>query len=65
MSSEYRHFEALAFCISVDVVRKAKGKPNPKDLAQGSMERMLAEVDVIHDTLRMLGIEPDLPGGSH
>ncbi|CAN7808002.1 hypothetical protein [Paraburkholderia hospita] len=42
MSSEYRHLEALAFCISVDVIRKAKGKPNPKDLEPGSMERMLA-----------------------
>ncbi len=35
----------------------------PEDLPVGSMERMLAEVDVIQDTLRMLGIVPDAMKG--
>jgi hypothetical protein len=37
----------------------AQGKMMPEDLPVGSMERMLAEVDVIRDTLRMLAIVPD------
>jgi hypothetical protein len=35
----------------------------PEDLPVGSKERMLAEVDVIQDTLRMLGIVPDAMKG--
>jgi len=53
------HLEAFAFCATVDAIRKAQGKSNPEDRPFGSMERMLAEVDVIEDTLRMLGVVPD------
>ncbi|EIM99505.1 hypothetical protein WQE_18674 [Paraburkholderia hospita] len=56
MAAEIQHLEALAFCATVEVIRKAQGKVNPDDLPSGSMERMLAEVDLINDTLRFLGI---------
>jgi len=45
--------------MTVDVVRKAKGKPNPEEFPLGSRERALAEADVVRDTLQMLGIDPD------
>jgi len=45
--------------MTVDVIRKAQGKVMPEDLPAGSMERMLASVEVLEDTLRMLGIVPD------
>ena len=54
---------AFAFCMTVDVIRKAQGKVMPKDLPAGSMERMLASVEVLEDTLRMLGIVPDAVTG--
>lgn len=57
-SFDYQHLEALAFCATVEAVRKAQGKANPCDLAPGSIQRMLAEVDLITDTLKMLGIDP-------
>jgi hypothetical protein len=53
------HLEALAFCMTVDIIRKAKGKKNPGDFPVGSVERTLAEDDLIRDTLLMLGIDPD------
>ena len=56
--SDHRHLEALAFCATVEAVRKAQGKLNPRDLTPGSMQKMLAEVDLIVDTLKMLGIDP-------
>ena len=57
------YLAAFAFCATVDAIRKAQGKKMPEDLPVGSMERMLAEVDVIQDTLRMLGIVPDAVNG--
>ncbi|MEX3969703.1 hypothetical protein [Paraburkholderia caribensis] len=59
MSTEQEHLEALAFCATVDVIRAAQGKPHPRDLPQGSAERMQAEIDVIRDAFRMLGLDPD------
>ncbi len=57
------YLAAFAFCVTVDAIRKAQGKMMPEDLPVGSMERMRAEVDVIQDTLRMLGIVPDATKG--
>ncbi|MFM0522672.1 hypothetical protein PQR08_35165 [Caballeronia jiangsuensis] len=57
------YLAAFAFCVTVDAIRKAQGKNMPEDLPVGSMERMLAEADVIQDTLRMLGIAPDAVNG--
>jgi len=57
------YLAAFAFCVTVDAIRKAQGKMMPEELPVGSMERMLAEVDVIQDTLRMLGIAPDAVNG--
>jgi hypothetical protein len=57
------YLAAFAFCVTVDTIRKAQGKMMPEDLPVGSMERMQAEVDVIEDTLRMLGIAPDAANG--
>ncbi|CAB3691128.1 hypothetical protein [Paraburkholderia rhynchosiae] len=57
------YLAAFALCVTVDAIRKAQGKMMPEDLPIGSMERMLAEVDVIQDTLRMLGIVPDAMKG--
>lgn len=62
MSAEHLHLEAIAFCATVKAIRKAQGKLNPEDLPPGSLERMLAEVDVISETLRMLVLDPDLLG---
>lgn len=62
MSAESQHLEAIAFCAAVNAIRKAKGKVNPEQLPYGSLERMLAEVDVITDTLRMLGLETGIEG---
>ncbi|WP_091790085.1 hypothetical protein [Paraburkholderia steynii] len=63
MTLESQHLEAMAFCATVDVIRKAKGKRCPEDFPMGSIARMLAEVDVISDTLRMLGIETSVTTG--
>jgi hypothetical protein len=41
---------AFAFCVTVDAIREAQGKMMPEELPVGSMERMLAEVDVIQDS---------------
>ncbi|MGY6154285.1 hypothetical protein [Paraburkholderia graminis] len=57
------YLAAFAFCVTVDAIRKAQGKMKPEDLPAGSMERMLAEVELIQDTLRMLGITPDAVNG--
>jgi 8-oxo-dGTP diphosphatase len=57
------YLAAFAFCVTVDAIRKAQGKMMPKELPVGSMERMLAEVDVIQETLRMLGIGRDAVNG--
>lgn len=57
------YLEAFAFCATVDAIRKAQGKTMPEDLPDGSMERILVEIDVIHDTLRMLGIVSDAMRG--
>ncbi|MBT2792997.1 hypothetical protein [Paraburkholderia strydomiana] len=57
------YLAAFAFCVTVDAIRKAQGKMTPEDLPVGSMERMQAEVEVIEDTLRMLGIAPDAANG--
>ncbi|MGN8112433.1 hypothetical protein ACTJLB_31035 [Paraburkholderia sp. 22098] len=57
------YLAAFAFCVTVDAIRKVQGKMMPEDLPVGSMERMLAEVDLIQDTLRMLGIAPDAVNG--
>lgn len=54
---------AFAFCVTVDAIRKAQGKTMPEDLPVGSIERMLAEVELIQNTLRMLGIVPDAVKG--
>lgn len=45
--------------MTVDIIRKAQGKPDPKDFPAGSLKRALAEADVIRDTLRMLGVDPE------
>ncbi|MDR6376362.1 hypothetical protein [Paraburkholderia caledonica] len=57
------YLAAFAFCVTVDAIRKAQGKMMPEDLPVGSMERIQAEVDLIEDTLRMLGIAPDAANG--
>ncbi|OWJ61675.1 hypothetical protein [Paraburkholderia caledonica] len=57
------YLAAFAFCVTVDAIRKAQGKMMPEDLPVGSMERMQAEVDLIEDTLRMLGIAADAANG--
>ncbi|MFM0523797.1 hypothetical protein [Paraburkholderia strydomiana] len=57
------YLAAFAFCVTVDAIRKAQGKMMPEDLPVGSMERMQAEVDLIEDTLRMLGIASDAANG--
>jgi hypothetical protein len=57
------YLAAFAFCVTVDTIRKAQGKMMPEDLPVGSMERMLAEVDVMQDTLRMLAIAPNAVHG--
>lgn len=49
----------MAFCETVDAIRKAQVKPRPEDLPTGSLARMLADVERISDTLRMLGIDMD------
>jgi hypothetical protein len=54
------HLEIIAFCATVDAIRKAQGKSKPEDLPLGSLERMRAEVDSIQDTFRMLGIARQL-----
>ncbi|TXC81037.1 hypothetical protein FRZ40_43355 [Paraburkholderia azotifigens] len=58
MATDLQHLEAIACRATVDAVRKAEGKPRPEDLPRGSIARMLAEIDLISDTLRMLGIDP-------
>ncbi|WCM24150.1 hypothetical protein NDK50_25295 [Paraburkholderia bryophila] len=58
LTTRPRQLEVHAFCQMIDVIRKAQGKPNPEDLPAGSVARAKAEMDVIVDTLRMLGIDP-------
>ncbi|RKT13710.1 hypothetical protein B0G69_6893 [Paraburkholderia sp. RAU2J] len=54
--------EAFAFCAMVDVIRKAQGREDPAAFEAGSLERAWAEIDLIRDTLRMIGIDPDDDG---
>ncbi|MDE1184236.1 hypothetical protein [Paraburkholderia sp.] len=53
-----RYLETLAFCMSVDTIRKAQGKSDPKEFAFGTHEWMSAQQDLMRDTLRMMGIDP-------
>jgi hypothetical protein len=62
VTSERDHLEAIAFCATVNAIRKAKGRLNPEELPLGSLERMLAEVDLISDALRMLGLDVGIEG---
>jgi hypothetical protein len=55
--------EAFAFCGMVDAIRKAQGREDPAAFEAGSLERARAELDLIRDTLRMIGIDPDDNGG--
>lgn len=54
-----RELEAFAFCAMVDVIRKAQGRDDPAAYEAGSPRRAQAEIDLIRDTLRMMGIDPD------
>lgn len=63
VAADLHHLEAIAFCATVDAIRKAKGKPRAEDLPPGTIARMLAEIDIINDTLCMLGIDPGDLGG--
>jgi hypothetical protein len=54
-----RELEAFAFCAMVDAIRKAQGRDDPADFEAGSPRRAQAEIDLIRDTLRMMGIDPD------
>jgi hypothetical protein len=51
--------EAFAFCAMVDAIRKAQGRGHPSEYEAGSIQRAQAELELIRDTLRMIGIEPD------
>ncbi|MFM0055008.1 hypothetical protein [Paraburkholderia phytofirmans] len=51
--------EAFAFCAMVDTIRKAQGRDDPAAFEPGSPQRAQAEIDLIRDTLRMMGIDPD------
>ncbi|MFM0172141.1 hypothetical protein PQR33_22755 [Paraburkholderia sediminicola] len=51
--------EAFAFCAMVDAVRKAQGRDDPAAFEAGTPQRAQAEIELIRDTLRMIGIEPD------
>lgn len=48
------HLNAMSFCMTVDVLRKAQGKSDPRSFPIDSRERAVAEIEVLHDTLRML-----------
>ena len=54
-----RELEAFAFCAMVDAIRKAQGRDDPAAFEPGSPRRLRAEIDLIRDTLRMMGIDPD------
>lgn len=56
VTTNSRHLETIAFCQTVDAIRKAQGKHRPENFPPGSLARMLAEVELISDTVRMLAL---------